>query len=383
MMSYLWIFVLGSLIVTGVKMQEDGVEGAENAESPADDLPSTVPDEDNTATEDLPPDSKDESLSDAEPADAEPTPEKPVEEVVDEAAASADSEAEQTDPESGAAEDEQPATPAAAEEPVKEEAPAEAVFVHCCPVLDEGDADKTEADPPAVETELTEQEVKPEEAAGEVEEEPAQEELDKGEADAGETDAGETDAGETDAGETDAGETDTGEADTIEVDAGETDTGETDTGETDTGETDAGETDVGETDVGETDAAEAEPSVVPEKPMDFDVAVKVHADEFDLSDALREDKEEIEMGDADKHSSGQGKARSAGAASEPKDSGSGTVVGVVCGIAVAAVGAITGYFTYQKKKLCFKVQRGDPESAKEENGTQSEPQVLSTLLNSP
>ncbi|XP_051762001.1 cytochrome c1 isoform X13 [Ctenopharyngodon idella] len=365
MMSYLWIFVLGSLIVTGVKMQEDGVEGAENAESPADDLPSTVPDEDfiyiyadNTATEDLPPDSKDESLSDAEPADAEPTPEKPVEEVVDEAAASADSEAEQTDPESGAAEDEQPATPAAAEEPVKEEAPAEAVFVHCCPVLDEGDADKTEADPPAVETELTEQEVKPEEAAGEVEEEPAQEELDKG---------------ETDAGETDAGETDTGEADTIEVDAGETDTGETD----------AGETDVGETDVGETDAAEAEPSVVPEKPMDFDVAVKVHADEFDLSDALREDKEEIEMGDADKHSSGQGKARSAGAASEPKDSGSGTVVGVVCGIAVAAVGAITGYFTYQKKKLCFKVQRGDPESAKEENGTQSEPQVLSTLLNSP
>uniref|UniRef100_A0A671QKQ9 Uncharacterized protein n=1 Tax=Sinocyclocheilus anshuiensis TaxID=1608454 RepID=A0A671QKQ9_9TELE len=75
-------------------------------------------------------------------------------------------------------------------------------------------------------------------------------------------------------------------------------------------------------------------------------------------------------------------ARSAGAVSESNDSGSGTVVGVVCGIAVAAIGAITGYFTYQKKKLCFKVQRGDPESAKEENGTQSDPQVLNTLLNS-
>ncbi|XP_016419811.1 CD99 antigen [Sinocyclocheilus rhinocerous] len=80
------------------------------------------------------------------------------------------------------------------------------------------------------------------------------------------------------------------------------------------------------------------------------------------------------MGDADRHSAGQGKARSAGAVSESNDSGSGMVVGVVCGIAVAAVGAITGYFTYQKKKLCFKAQRGDPESAKEENGTQSDPQ---------
>ncbi|KAI2660960.1 CD99 antigen-like protein 2 [Labeo rohita] len=56
------------------------------------------------------------------------------------------------------------------------------------------------------------------------------------------------------------------------------------------------------------------------------------------------------------------------------DSGSGTVVGVVCGIAVAAVGAITGYFAYLKKKLCFKVQRGDLESAREENGTQGDPQ---------
>ncbi|XP_048050775.1 translation initiation factor IF-2 isoform X2 [Megalobrama amblycephala] len=350
MMSYLWIFVLGSLIVTGVKMQEDGVEGAENAESPGDDLPSAVPDEDNTASEDLPPDSKDESLSDAEPGDAEPTPEKPVEEVVDEAAAPAETEAEQTDSESDVVEDEQPTPPAAAEEPVEEDAPAE---------TDEGDADKTEADPPAVETE---QENTPEEATGEVTEEPAQEEPDEGEADTGETDAGEADAGE--------------------ADTGETDVGETDVGETDVGETDVGETDVGETDVGETDADEAEPSVVPEDPVDVDVAVKVNADVFDLSDALNGDTE-IEMGDADKHSSGQGKARSAEAASEPKDSGSGTVVGVVCGIAVAAVGAITGYFTYQKKKLCFKVQRGDPESAKEENGTQSEPQVLSTLLNSP
>ncbi|TRZ02347.1 hypothetical protein DNTS_019000 [Danionella cerebrum] len=87
--------------------------------------------------------------------------------------------------------------------------------------------------------------------------------------------------------------------------------------------------------------------------------------------------------DGRRHSEGlEENARSDGSVSESSDSGSGTVVGVVCGIAVAAVGAIAGYFTYQKKKLCFRSQRGDPEIAKEENGTQSDPQVLSTLLDS-
>uniref|UniRef100_A0A671QG16 Uncharacterized protein n=1 Tax=Sinocyclocheilus anshuiensis TaxID=1608454 RepID=A0A671QG16_9TELE len=141
------------------------------------------------------------------------------------------------------------------------------------------------------------------------------------------------------------------------------------------------ETDGGEEDA---DAGETDSTAVLEEPVDS-------VEGFDLADAFDEDIEEkaqpedpVEnaMGDADRHSAGQDKARSAGAVSESNDSGSGTVVGVVCGIAVAAIGAITGYFTYQKKKLCFKVQRGDPESAKEENGTQSDPQVLNTLLNS-
>ncbi|XP_016342769.1 uncharacterized protein LOC107689332 isoform X4 [Sinocyclocheilus anshuiensis] len=140
---------------------------------------------------------------------------------------------------------------------------------------------------------------------------------------------------------------------------------------------------------GEADAdadTEADSTTVPEEPVEPAVAVEDNSAGFDLSDALEkelqpEDPVKTELGDADQHSSGQGRARSAGAVSEPNDSGSGTVVGVVCGIAVAAVGAIIGYFTYQKKKLCFKVQRGDPESAKEENGTQSH-EVLSTLLKS-
>ncbi|XP_016342767.1 cytochrome c1-like isoform X2 [Sinocyclocheilus anshuiensis] len=295
MKSYLWIFVLGSLIVTGVKMQDDGVEGAENADSPADDLApedSTIPDE----------------AADAEEPAEEPAPEDPAEEAVDEAAAPA--EPEDTNPETDAATKDQPATedaeetaaaPSAEEEPAGEEAEA-----------DEADATKIEAESPVGDPEP---EITPEEAPDDAEEEPAQEEAEGGEADA--------------------------DADT-----------------------------------------EADSTTVPEEPVEPAVAVEDNSAGFDLSDALEkelqpEDPVKTELGDADQHSS----ARSAGAVSEPNDSGSGTVVGVVCGIAVAAVGAIIGYFTYQKKKLCFKVQRGDPESAKEENGTQSH-EVLSTLLKS-
>ncbi|KAI4882905.1 hypothetical protein NFI96_019291, partial [Prochilodus magdalenae] len=67
----------------------------------------------------------------------------------------------------------------------------------------------------------------------------------------------------------------------------------------------------------------------------------------------------------------------------PAGSGSGTVAGVVASFGVAIIGAITGYFAYLKKKLCFKPQGRDPEKAKEENGAQNDPQVLSNLLNSP
>uniref|UniRef100_A0A8B9GNB2 CD99 molecule n=1 Tax=Astyanax mexicanus TaxID=7994 RepID=A0A8B9GNB2_ASTMX len=81
-------------------------------------------------------------------------------------------------------------------------------------------------------------------------------------------------------------------------------------------------------------------------------------------------------------------ARSAGAkaglsdSEEPKGSGSGTVAGVVGAIGVAIVGAVSGYFAHQKKKLCFKPKERDPERAKEEEGAQNDPQVLSNLLNS-
>ncbi|XP_052004481.1 fibrous sheath CABYR-binding protein-like isoform X10 [Xyrauchen texanus] len=267
MTSYLWIFVLGSLIVSGVRMQEA-----------------------NTAAEDLPQHSDDTSVSEADgeeaASDVEPIAESP----------------------------EEPA-PAEEEPAEEEEAPAD--------TDDASDGDVT-VDPQVDASEVTEAEA-PEEPAGEEEEEPAQEEPTEDEGDAPEG------------------------------------------------------------------PAETDSSDVPEEPIeDSETAVRG----FDLSEAIadldeeaqpEEDLAENTFGDADRQSAGDsvpGKARSAGAVSDPSDRGSGTVVGIVCGIAVAAIGAITGYFTYQKKKLCFKVQRGDPESAKEENSTQSDPQVLSNLLTS-
>lgn len=43
----------------------------------------------------------------------------------------------------------------------------------------------------------------------------------------------------------------------------------------------------------------------------------------------------------------------------PAEASSSSVAGVVCGIAVAAIGAVAGYFTYQKKKLCFNTRQGN------------------------
>uniref|UniRef100_A0A3Q4MRG5 CD99 molecule n=1 Tax=Neolamprologus brichardi TaxID=32507 RepID=A0A3Q4MRG5_NEOBR len=61
--------------------------------------------------------------------------------------------------------------------------------------------------------------------------------------------------------------------------------------------------------------------------------------------------------------------------------GSGPIAGIISAVGVALVGAASSYFAYQKKKLCFKLQGGaDPESGKGHQGTRSEPQVLSNLL---
>ncbi|XP_037542310.1 cell surface glycoprotein 1 [Nematolebias whitei] len=64
------------------------------------------------------------------------------------------------------------------------------------------------------------------------------------------------------------------------------------------------------------------------------------------------------------------------------------LAGVLSAIVVSAVGAVIGYFAYQKKKLCFKNREvADPEAGHKPDKVdvaeaQSDPQVLSNLLNS-
>ncbi|XP_072513319.1 CD99 molecule [Salminus brasiliensis] len=81
-------------------------------------------------------------------------------------------------------------------------------------------------------------------------------------------------------------------------------------------------------------------------------------------------------GDSSFDSSGGGESQGEGAQS-------GQMAGIISAVGVAILGAASSYFAYQKKKLCFKIQGGaDPESGRNQSGTNSEPQVFSNLLKS-
>lgn len=65
----------------------------------------------------------------------------------------------------------------------------------------------------------------------------------------------------------------------------------------------------------------------------------------------------------------------------------GTIAGIVSAVAMALVGAVTSYISYQKKKLCFSVQQSlNTDMVKAENPegvVAAEPQVQQTLLEPP
>ncbi|KAJ8350758.1 hypothetical protein SKAU_G00258880 [Synaphobranchus kaupii] len=151
----------------------------------------------------------------------------------------------------------------------------------------------------------------------------------------------------------------------------------------------------------------ADPTTAPEKPEEDPappppVPADPAGDGFDLLDALSPDKPTEKpkddakggfsdsdlMGHGDYKPDDSGKARAADpasngeAADEPKEAGGGQIAGIIAGVGAAIVGAVTSFIAYQKKKLCFKIQGGDPESANKESGVQSDPQVMSNLLNS-
>ncbi|XP_068559121.1 brain acid soluble protein 1 isoform X2 [Cebidichthys violaceus] len=108
---------------------------------------------------------------------------------------------------------------------------------------------------------------------------------------------------------------------------------------------------------------------------------------FDLEDALSDVNAVDSPGE--RSSSFESGPHVSGASGEDKPEAqaarSGSLAAILSAIAVTVVGAVVGYITYQKKKLCFKNrQEADPEAARKAVATeaQSDPQVLSNLLNS-
>ncbi|XP_076828579.1 CD99 antigen-like protein 2 isoform X2 [Brachyhypopomus gauderio] len=137
-------------------------------------------------------------------------------------------------------------------------------------------------------------------------------------------------------------------------------------------------------------------------------------DDFDLSDALEPndidgkgkdsgkggnvftDDDLLGVGEDDSYKPDKGKGGRGGAGDDlgPADDGdydtmaeTGTIAGIVSAVAMALVGAVSGYISYQKKKLCFSIQQSlNADVVKAENPeavVAQEPQVQQTLLQPP
>ncbi|XP_049923910.1 CD99 antigen-like protein 2 isoform X1 [Epinephelus moara] len=158
------------------------------------------------------------------------------------------------------------------------------------------------------------------------------------------------------------------------------------------------------------------PKVVPKVPAGTKAPVKPNpkpaADDFDLADALDpnndiggKDKNKGQGGgfsnddlfgvakdDNYKPDKGKGDRPSGGDQNYHDDTNEpaaevGTIAGIASAVAMALVGAISSYISYQKKKLCFGIQQSlNADMVKAENPeavVATEPQVQQTLLEPP
>lgn len=158
------------------------------------------------------------------------------------------------------------------------------------------------------------------------------------------------------------------------------------------------------------------PKVVPKVPAGTKAPVKPNpkpaADDFDLADALDpnndiggKDKNKGQGGgfsdddlfgvakdDKYKPDKGKGDRPSGGDQNYHDDTNEpaaevGTIAGIASAVAMALVGAISSYISYQKKKLCFGIQQSlNADMVKAENPeavVATEPQVQQTLLEPP
>ncbi|XP_042368365.1 CD99 antigen-like protein 2 isoform X1 [Plectropomus leopardus] len=165
-----------------------------------------------------------------------------------------------------------------------------------------------------------------------------------------------------------------------------------------------------------TTTTKAPPKDVPKVPAASKAPVKPKpkpaADDFDLADALDpnndigvKDKNKGQGGgisdddlldvakDRDyKPDKGKGGASNGGDQNYQDDNSGppaevGTIAGIVSAVAMALVGAVSSYISYQKKKLCFGIQQSlNADMVKAENPeavVATEPQVQQTLLEPP
>ncbi|XP_040912993.1 CD99 antigen-like protein 2 isoform X2 [Toxotes jaculatrix] len=384
MMSYLWILLLGSLLATSAKAQDD-LGPVEETAAPEIEAPEEVTagghggpesdDQTDLTAEDVP-------QTEGEPESAEPA-------------------AEAEEPETPAAEDAEPTIP-----PQDDTEPAIPPQDDTEPTIPPQD-DEEQTIPPQDDEEQT---IPPQDDAGLTT--PA-----VGDAESVALVDGDGDGEVTTptAGDMEAEAAATTEEPTTEPQANDPEAEPTESADTTLAPTENGsdeeagpgadspvEDNQEETDQKESDpAAAAEPTNIAEESVVPKVATGVGASDktsknthaehgLNLEDALSDS----DLTDNDQQHTGKSRSSNPGANAasatgddkpQTKEASSSSLAAILSGIGVAAVGAVTGYFTYQKKKLCFKNrQEADPEAARKADAAeaQSDPQVLSNLLNS-
>lgn len=372
MMSYLWILLIGSLLATSAKAQDDAAPTEEAAEpaapAPETDAPETVVEpETDIGTEDTSPaapqlDAAPEAVAEdpAAPAEEDAATDGPSDHGADAAAAAEESVPVEAD--GGDAAD-----PSAADPPAAAETDAPA-------------AEETETDAPAAE----ETETHTAAADGDQASETATADPKVEPAPASEPDSLGADNAET---EQSTSDTPKEESDTDDQAPPATDITEPNKEEEATGP--AAHDDTSEPDVEGKDKPEVKIDDVVDVPIIKQAAAPEVKEDggFDLADALGGgDSAVVDPPQPGKSRSFGSDGVSAGAAgsadnNQPKEGGSGSLAGILSGIVLSAVGAVTGYFAYQKKKLCFKNrQEADPEAAHKANAAEADPQVSSNLL---
>ncbi|KAM9709265.1 uncharacterized protein ACNS7B_023642 [Menidia menidia] len=368
MMSYLWILLLGSLLASPAMAQDDVTPEEEagvpdTADSVTEPETGGEPDEDVPATEGDPePDADPEAEAEPEPVSPDAEDTKSTE---GDAEVTAEGEPTEGDPKTG--------TPAVEEVPTEGEPEAGTT---------EGEEVPTEGEPEAATTEGEEvpTEGEPEAVTPEGEAEP-----EGGDADATtspedvETVApeGSDVEGPEEGAEATTPAVDDPEAETVTPTQAGADLDVKDDQTTDAVEVPGSKSaenddqEKSEPAKGTTPAAENQENV--RKEVRFDVGLK-------LEDAL-----DIKPEEKRSNSNEPGNVGASEADKPKSEEGSGSLAGILSAIIVSAVGAVSGYFAYQKKKLCFKNrQEADPEAARKADAAeaQSDPQALNTLLNS-